>query len=424
MRPHPLPALLVLLTACPPAKPTDTATPDSPADTGTPSPDPDPDGPVFATTHAVLTWATAATNPQDASYGTLALRPPYASLEACVVAIGEPPRIVTDATLTYSIPGNSTSLGKTDFWDHAPALLGEAAPPPDVGLTGLGLEGSFSLVADPFSEHDRYAAPGVPLTPWGDDGTLDPFPLVQVQAMVDDAVVAGTAAVLGVSTEVSCSLCHDDGTGDTGSQVLALHDAREGTTLTGASPVLCGACHAQPGVGFTGDGTSPPLSTALHRAHADQLSAVPVDPPCYACHPGPETAMFRGTHATRGITCTDCHGSMADLAGADREPWVDLPRCDACHGAIGSEYQQEGRSYGDSQGHGGLRCPVCHGTPHAEARSTLEDDNVQNEGLQGYAGVLSACRTCHDPYPATTFPHRYPAAPPPPGPEQAGPPRE
>ncbi len=48
-----------------------------------------------------------------------------------------------------------------------------------------------------------------------------------------------------------------------------------------------------------------------------------------------------------------------------------------------------------SQGHGGLACESCHGSTHAELPSTHANDNVQSLALQGHAGPLADCGTCH-----------------------------
>lgn len=63
--------------------------------------------------------------------------------------------------------------------------------------------------------------------------------------------------------------------------------------------------------------------------------AAPVDEgtqDCYQCHPGEETSCLRGVMAEAGMWCTDCHGSMQDVASPDRTPWVDEPQCGVCHG--------------------------------------------------------------------------------------------
>ncbi len=50
-----------------------------------------------------------------------------------------------------------------------------------------------------------------------------------------------------------------------------------------------------------------------------------------------------------------------------------------------------------SEGHGGVLCEGCHGSTHAEwPNATVSaNDNVAANQLQGYAGMLMECSTCH-----------------------------
>jgi hypothetical protein len=54
--------------------------------------------------------------------------------------------------------------------------------------------------------------------------------------------------------------------------------------------------------------------------------------------------------------------------------------------------------YRVSTGHGGVMCEGCHGATHAEwdtDGSPLKNDNVTAMQLQGHAGTVSECSTCH-----------------------------
>ena len=48
-----------------------------------------------------------------------------------------------------------------------------------------------------------------------------------------------------------------------------------------------------------------------------------------------------------------------------------------------------------------FQCEACHGSTHAEYSSTHRNDNIQNTKLQGHAGVLSECSSCHGTQPST-----------------------
>ena len=61
-----------------------------------------------------------------------------------------------------------------------------------------------------------------------------------------------------------------------------------------------------------------------------------------------------------------------------------------------------------STGHGNLKCEACHGPTHAESPSSIANDNVQATTIQGHAGVLVECASCHKgtvPSPTNGGPH-------------------
>jgi hypothetical protein len=51
--------------------------------------------------------------------------------------------------------------------------------------------------------------------------------------------------------------------------------------------------------------------------------------------------------------------------------------------------------YRFSSGHGGLACEACHGSTHAEYPAIHPNDNVQSTRIQGHAGTLVECASCH-----------------------------
>ena len=128
---------------------------------------------------------------------------------------------------------------------------------------------------------------------------------------------------------------------------------------------------------------------------------------CYACHPGIRTKCFRDVHFSAGMTCSDCHGSMTNVASLNRQPWVTEPRCDDCHKRAGFEFEQAHTLYRDSNGHGAVHCSACHGSPHAITPTVVKRDNVQAIALQGHAGTIDTCTVCHTQQPDDSFPHRY-----------------
>jgi len=363
---------------------------------------------------------------------------------------GGTPQIVTEGvTIEYGFVDNSYSTGKTNFWDYVDGLFGVSLPP-NIGLTGLGLTGQMT------AKTDHFEAVGVPLPPYNDSDTANPNPYQLAHLVAKDsttgAILAETTFVAPVSNEINCKNCHSDGqqediaTGDVRKNILVLHDEEEDTNLLGSQPVLCASCHASPALGTTGVAGVPNLSRAMHSKHASdiegggdaapnlgdddtaQLSsligwmrgesptakttglsdlAAPVDEgtqDCYQCHPGEETSCLRGVMAEAGMWCTDCHGSMQDVASPDRIPWVDEPKCGDCHGADHAENPDT--LFRNSTGHGGLYCSTCHGSTHAILPSMEPLDNIQVIALQGYAGTLQECTVCHgDSIPDGPGPH-------------------
>jgi hypothetical protein len=180
---------------------------------------------------------------------------------------------------------------------------------------------------------------------------------------------------------------------------------------------------------------------------------------CYQCHPGAVTQCLRGA-MTAKVTCQNCHGTMAAVGGQfpllvngsldgtndgqPRRPWIDLPRCQSCHAndamsktvlanppplaADGLRFNEAfragdpsaspilatnvrfasepGKLYRRSKGHGGLQCEACHGSTHA-IWAANDNDNVAAISLQGHAGTISECSTCHlaPPSPGLGGPH-------------------
>ena len=212
------------------------------------------------------------------------------------------------------------------------------------------------------------------------------------------------------------------------------------------TPVLCASCHASnalPGTGLAGVSA---LTSGLHTNHGkviDPSTMQAMDDStnrsaCYACHPGSVTKCLRGAmgdavdangNATMG--CQSCHGNMSKVGNPARVGWLDQPNCQACHfdgkrttsavDAAGKLVVPTDKRFATnantpaagfslfrfSKGHGGMQCEACHGATHAEYPSSHANDNLQSIALQGHAGTLNECSTCHATVPltATGGPH-------------------
>lgn len=292
-----------------------------------------------------------------------------------------------------------------------------------------------------------FSAEGIPVAPFDDFGRANPFPLVRVQAKdktgsltgTKGAVIASVDTVIPVSAEANCNKCHtsaqDGGSGkaacipgvdlnctaqgspwsgklftvavaanDTSllpidakkewaadNNIIRLHDAKHGTKLKSATPVVCQQCHYTPALDLAHVGPKGPddadangrnqkthhsNSRALHRFHSGltglfatmpaatdtrRLNPVTGKPvvnafvqttlnnSCYQCHPGKNTKCLRGAMFNGGLICQDCHGNLAQvgddfslgfsaakpfpagMTAGKRIPWANEPGCQSCH---------------------------------------------------------------------------------------------
>ena len=357
---------------------------------------------TVSTPYVVLVANDLGMHCMQQDFSEFLILPPYNTVHAQVIdRSGEHPKIITSGvTVDFAIPGNTTATDKTNWWTYDQALLGVDFAP-DVGLTGNGLAGVLS----PTGRND-YSITGVPLTPIDDNGLENPYPLATVTVTRNGAEVARTQAVVPVSWEVNCSLCHNAPGISPGTDILRAHDRMHGTDLEANQPVFCAGCHADPALGAPGDPDLPTFSAAMHGAHADRMDQVDLDNDCYACHPGLRTQCQRDVHYANGIYCTDCHGGMEAVGDPSRTPWADQPRCDDCHSRPGFEFEQPGTLYRDSVGHSGVHCYACHGSPHAITPTVTEQDNLQAINLQGHAGIIDQCIVCHSQDEGDPFFHR------------------
>jgi hypothetical protein len=351
----------------------------------------------------VLSWNDLGMHCMNKDHANFSVLPPYNNLFAQVIRRGDathlPQLLASGVTVEYSVPGNSWSAGKTDFWTWTQPLFGVTLPP-DVGLTGKGLTGTLDPSGTMFSAH------GIPVTPWPDADLANEHPYQQALVIARDAVgaeLARSTPVIPVSTELNCvgSGCHASE-----NAILNGHP-REAGFDPSARPILCAKCHADPVLGTTGIREAGYFSFRMHDQHKfmdEQSNGTAL---CYRCHPGPKTQCLRGAMNTlHGQQCQNCHGGMAAMASSiehGRVPWVQEPRCADCHTAAYAE--NPGTLFRNSTGHGGIACEGCHGSTHADLPSREAADNANNIALQGYAATLRECAVCHGITPAGAGPH-------------------
>ena len=354
---------------------------------------------VTAQNYIVIGWNDLGMHCSNQDFSKIVILPPYNNITAQVIKMGDaqnlPELVTTDLHITYEIPGNTYSVGKTNFWDYEDQLFNVNLPD-NIGLTGAGLSGDMESI------DNYFIVEGVPLTPYTDSDLIneDPFQLGLLKLYNSfDQLLAAAQPVVPVSNEINCvsSGCHSSE-----QNILNEHDD-DGGFDPNNTPILCAECHASNALGMAGQPGLPSLSEAIHKEHGDKTNN------CYKCHPGPQTQCLRDVMSTEhDFTCQTCHGTVRQVGesiSSGREPWFEEPSCgdQACHG---SNYAEEpGKLYRQSRGHGGLFCSACHGEPHAIVPSREERDNLQFITLQGHAGTLSKCEVCHGVIPEGPGPH-------------------
>ncbi len=336
--------------------------------------------PPSNTNYKVLPFNDIGMHCMDPDYSILSILPPYNTINAQVVKIKDDEPELLDSSeveVRYSAVAdrsgsiNSSSVNKTNFWQHAEKLFGAALQPGE-GLTGLYMPadkpGAHTFTYD--DKHKWFSANGVPITPIDDNRDINSYPMLKISAhdKQTGAELASTNVVVPVSMEGHCENCHLTGKiaannpsiawePDTDiikqslTNILILHDHKHKTTLTKETPVLCSRCHYSPAVDLKQQGPQgeqidkSTLSYALHKLHGEwrdpqgnsmfPKNGKPEDT-CYQCHPGKDTQCQRGVMKNAKIECDNCHGDMSAVAGDSdpkkrREPWKDLPRCQSCH---------------------------------------------------------------------------------------------
>jgi hypothetical protein len=376
-------------------------------------------GSADAADYTVVGWNNLGMHCMDSDFSVLSLLPPYNTIHAQL--LDPTGALVTDPTLagitvTYEAIAdptgsiNTTSQGKTNFWQYAFPLFG-ASPPVDIGLTGAGMPGAGNtpqpMAWDAAS--GWFVAEGIPITPYDDAMQKNAYPMMRLVARSSGgAELAYTDIVLPVSDEMDCVGCHSPAAGTpapampaggwiadadpqraTRLNILKKHDDLQADNPTYATalatgglnaaglyatvsidgkPILCASCHASAALGTSGHSGVAPLTQAMHSGHADvedPLSGQILDAStnrgaCYRCHPGAETRCLRGVMGAAvapsgelAIQCQECHGSMSQVGEPGRLGWLEEPLCQSCH--TGSATHNSGAlrydSVFDSPGH-------------------------------------------------------------------------
>ena len=345
---------------------------------------------------SVLAWNDLGMHCDQDSYKYMMVLPPFNTLH--VQLFGGEGSVGSAYTVSYSFAKKKDSTLHTDFWKYAPSFGFNLAP--NVGLTGSKLSGVMKRDAKGLG----WVAEGIPVTPYDDDGTWDPYGQATVTVKNRSGVTVATQnVVVPVSTEMRCDTCHG---ANPFVDVLTKHDASQGTKLLAdakaGKPHACAECHSDNALGMPGKAGIPSLSVAMHKRHDGKIASGTTG--CYSCHPGPKTACLRGIMARAGKGCVDCHGTIKTVwtsAAAGRRPWLDMPKCATCHGSkyaenAGALYRNSTLSRSvDGDMNGRIYCEACHNGTHAEYATNNTADSVVTRSVQGDSYWIYNCQVCH-----------------------------
>lgn len=371
--------------------------------------------PAASMNYTILAWNDLGMHCDQDDYSYFCVLPPFNTLHVQVIGRNNtPPPITSGITVSYAFPKKTNSTLHTNFWTYAPNFGWPL--PPNIGLTGNGLSGNMVVDANGIG----WEATGIPITPYDDDGTWDPYGTATITVKNSSGAVLQTAEVVApVSTEMACNNCHG---ANPQADILQKHDSRNGTTLysnaLAGRPRLCADCHSSNALGAPGQPGVESLSLAMHNFHKDKMNttsaAASMDPDCYNCHPGPKTQCMRGIMARAGKTCHDCHGDMYGMTSGlqgGRQAWLQEPKCGGCHDAKHAEnsnqlYRNSILQNGpNSTMNNKLYCEACHNGTHGEYVSANAADASITQKFQGDNYWIWNCTVCHTNKSGTTM-HR------------------
>ncbi|MEJ2697072.1 MAG: carboxypeptidase regulatory-like domain-containing protein [Candidatus Sulfobium sp.] len=363
--------------------------------------------PASNMSYVILAWNDLGMHCDQNDYSYFGILPPFNTLHAQVFRRGgEGAGLMTSGiTVSYSFPKKTNSALHTNFWSYAPQFGWDV--PTNVGITGTPISGDMTLDSKGLS----WQAVGIPITPYDDDGTWDPYGTAVITVKDSSGNVLQTADVVApVSTEMMCSNCH--GTTNPQLDILQRHDALSGTNLVAdqSSGIvhMCSECHSDNALGMPGKAGVESLSLAMHNFHRDKMNTTPeaanTDPSCFNCHPGPKTQCLRGIMARAGKTCADCHGDMNGITASirnGRQPWIQEPQCGGCHDASHAEnsntlYRDSVLTNAPEEMGGKIYCEACHNGAHAEYTTANPADTTITRKFQGDNYWIWNCQVCHN----------------------------
>lgn len=167
----------------------------------------------------------------------------------------------------------------------------------------------------------------------------------------------------------------------------------------------CEACHG-PGSKHAQNFADKSTITSFTREAGK--STEQINGPCLQCHQGGQRIFWKASvHQTNGVSCTDCHNTMAKFSQTGLLKKQSISEtCYTCHQQQRAEFRK--RSHMPLP-EGKMSCEDCH-NPHGTAtKPLLKADNVnqlcytchaEKRGpfLWEHAPVKESCLNCHSPH--------------------------
>ena len=195
------------------------------------------------------------------------------------------------------------------------------------------------------------------------------------------------------------------------------HPGKSAKCLRGAmggSGTVCQDCHGQ--MTQVGDDFTEGFPQLGFPAGADLTKRVSwaSEPACDSCHAGDamqidqlkQSGQMHDTVVNTMDSDDNPDGLRLLLAyrlsdhkannGPDNLPLLKFP--DSRFATTEALYRLSGADNGSDKGHGGLSCEGCHGSTHAiwPNKNPFSNDNKAANDLQGHAGTIIECSTCHE----------------------------
>ncbi len=180
----------------------------------------------------------------------------------------------------------------------------------------------------------------------------------------------------------------------------------------GGAGTVCQDCHGQ--MTQVGDDFTENFPNIAGSGNFNKRVSWATEPKCQSCHVGDvmQVASLRNSGQLNDVivNATDSHGNpdglrlnMAYLRSdhVSNGGGTNIQQLDIKSSRFASSedlFRLSGSDNGSGKGHGGLSCENCHGSTHAiwPNKNPFSNDNKAANDLQGHAGPIIECSTCHD----------------------------